>query len=314
MTRILVTEPEYFDEDARKELRKSGELVLRRLGRKPLEKIIPTIDVLVVRIETKVDRRLLGMAKRLKIIGSATTGLDHIDLEFAKGMGIKVISLHGIHTIPTAEHTMALMISLCRNIPWAHMSLSKGAWQRHRFIGRELNGKTLGIVGLGRIGKQVAKYAVQLGMNVTYYDPNVFRQPLARKITSLPKLLSGADILSIHASLTKETNGLIGRKEISQMKESSLLINTARGKIVDYTALLDALAKHAISGAAIDVFPNEPLENPADPIIAYARRHQNLLVTPHLGGSTREAIHRAGLEVSTKIGIALKANRREGKL
>ena len=306
MTRILVTEPEYFDEDAIKELKKSGELIIKRLSRKQLEKIIPSIDVLVVRIETKVDKALLRKAKRLKVIGSATTGLDHIDMDLAKRMGIKVISLHGIHTIPTAEHTMALMISLCRNIPWAHASLSKGVWQRYRFIGNELDGKTLGIIGLGRIGKQVAKYATGLGMNVIYYDPYVSGNSIAHKLSSLQKLLGAADIVSVHASLTKETEDLIGAKELRQMKKSSLLINTARGRIVNYTALLEALGKHKISGAAIDVFPNEPLANPKDQVIAYARAHQNLLVTPHLGGSTREAIHRAGLEVSTKIGIELR--------
>jgi D-3-phosphoglycerate dehydrogenase len=148
MTQILITEPEYFDDATRRVLGTIGEVRARRLSRRQLMAAMPGVDVLLVRIETRVDRVLLDRARRLRIIGSATTGLDHIDVAGAEERGIKVLSLHGTHTVPAAEHTMALLLSLCRKIPWAFASLKEGVWQRQRCVGRERPGKTLGIIGL----------------------------------------------------------------------------------------------------------------------------------------------------------------------
>ncbi len=297
--KILITEPEYFDSDAACILKSAGKVTAKRLTGAELESAIKNFDVVVVRVETHLDRRVLSRAKRLKIIGSATTGLNHIDTAYARRAGIKVISLHGTHTVPTAEHTFALMLSLARKIPWAFESLERGSWHRYRFIGEQLQGKTLGVIGLGRIGMQVARYARAFGMTVVYFDPYVDFRGFRR--VSLNNLLASSDIVTIHAMLTNETRRMIGYRELKRMKKSALLINTARGEIADDNSLIRALKGGIIAGAALDVFPDEPVPDARYPIIAYARRSRNLIVTPHIAASTKEAVHEAGLEIARKV-------------
>ena len=299
MVNILITEPEYFDRDAVRILRTLGKVTAQRLTKRKLENRIGDIEVLVIRIETVVDERLLKRARKLRLIGSATTGLDHIDVERTRKLGIKIISLHGAHTVPTAEHTVGLMLSLCRNSPWAFESLKGGRWQRHRFVGMQLQGKTLGIIGLGRIGKRVARYAKAFDMNVVYHDPYVASKVAQR--TTLDALLKKSDVVSVHATLTNETDGMIDEKRLRMMKKSAFLINTARGRIVSQSALLRALDQGVIQGAALDVFEKEPLEGRRNPMASYARRGRNLILTPHLGASTREAAHHAGIEIAAGI-------------
>ncbi|MDE1860229.1 MAG: hydroxyacid dehydrogenase [Candidatus Micrarchaeota archaeon] len=300
MYNILVLEPEYFDKEIIDLLRKAGKVRAKRLSRKQLEEAIPEVDVLIVRIEEHIDKDLLSVAKRLKIIGSVTTGLDHIDVEYAKGMGIKIINLHGLHTASTAEYTIGLMLSLLRRIPWSYKSLSRGVWKRYQFIGSILEGKTLGVVGLGRIGSRVATYARAFGMNVIYFDPYVDSSPIARRVT-LEELLRESDIVTVHAALTSGSKGELGYEEMKTMKKSAFLINTSRGAVVSEDALLEALKNKVIAGAAIDVFVNEPLTDKDNQLLAYARKHSNLLVTPHVAASTRESAHDASLEVAAAV-------------
>ncbi len=299
MAKILVTEPEYFSGEPIRILREAGTVALAAPGRQALKRKIKDAEVLVVRTGTKVDKDLLSAAPNLRLIASATTGLDHIDIEYAKAQGIRIISLHGTHTIPTAEHALALLLSLSRKIPWASRSLSSGVWKRYKFIGTELNGKTLGIIGLGRIGHRLAGYARALGMDVIAYDPYV--KPGRTRMVSLGYLLKNSDVISIHAMLTSRTCGMLSAKQFKLMKPSVLLVNTARGLIVDSTALLAALSQGRIAGASLDVFPEEPLSDRNDPLMVYAREHENLIVTPHLGASTSESVRKAGAEIARKV-------------
>ncbi len=304
MHEILVTEPEYLDNDAREALGRIGHVTAKRMSRNELEQIIPKIDVLFIRIDTAVDAALIDKAKNLKIIGSVTTGLNHIDMDYAGKRGITVVNLHGTHTISTAQHTFALMLALCRNIPWAYDNIRAGRWERYKFIGTELEGKTLGVVGIGRIGSQVAAYAKAFGMKTVAYDP--YAKPGdVPLVDSLDKLLAQADIVTIHAMLTDETQGLMGAKQFARMKKGALLVNTARAEIVDQAALLQALGSGQLGGAAFDVFAKEPVENIEDPMVKYAIGHRNLILTPHIGASTKEAAHAACLEIAGSIEKAL---------
>ncbi len=302
--KILITEPEYFGAEAREILAKQGRVVAKRLTRDALEKRIPEFDAIIVRIETRLDSELLSKAKRLKVIGSTTTGMDHIDESYAKSHGISIINLHGTHTIPTAEHALALMLSLSRKIPWAHAALSRGEWKRYKYIGMQLNGRTLGVIGLGRIGKQVAEYAKALGMHIIAYDPYVKSEEI--KMVSLDTILKEADVITIHSALLDETRGMIGAKEFAMMKKNAILVNTARGEIIDQHALADALSKGIIAGAAVDVFPKEPMEE-SNVLRAYAKKHKNLIITPHISASTDTAVMSAGIEIATKVAEALKS-------
>ena len=309
--KILVTEPQYLSGKALGILKGCGSVVAKKMGRGELQRQILDADALMVRIDTTIDKKLLQKAGKLRIIGSVTTSLDHIDLDYARRLGVKVVNLNGAHTVPTAEYAIGMILALCRNVPWAHQSLSRGVWKRYMFIGRELNGKILGIVGFGKIGKQVALYARAFGMKVLYYDPYVKSSKLGERASSLEGLLRQSDIVTVHALLTKETDNMIDYKQILMMKKDALLLTSAaKGRVVNTTALLRALEGKRIAGAAIDVFPSEPLENPRDPLVAYARKNRNLLITPHIGGSTHEAVERASVEIATAIAQELKSGKK----
>lgn len=305
MLRILILEPEYFDRSSVSLLGKAGKVTARRMSRKELEARIKDFDAVMVRIETRLDKRLLSKARRLRVIGSATTGLDHIDMRYARKKGIKVFSLYRTHTTPTAEHTMALMLALVRKLPWAHDSLSRGEWRRHMFIGTQLSGKTLGIIGFGNIGRAVARLAKPFGMRIQYYDPYI-KSGAAKRI-GLRSLLSSSDIITIHAGLSGETRGMLGPKEFAAMKKRPFVINTARGEIVDNVQLIRALKSGRIRGAALDVFPHEPVSGGERAVLNYARKNQKLLLTPHIGASTHEALHDAGLSVAKAVVYELKS-------
>jgi D-3-phosphoglycerate dehydrogenase / 2-oxoglutarate reductase len=296
--KILITEPEYFDEETVAVLRKCGSVTRKRVTKKELESIVKDYEVLIVRIETRIDRKVLDNAKKLKVIGSATTGLEHINQNYAKKHGVKIFSLHGEHTVSTAEHTMALIFALSRRIPWANESMKQGNWKRYLFIGRQLSGKTLGIIGLGRIGSTVAAYARAIDMNVIYYDPYVNSKRY--KKAKLESVMKKSDIVTIHAELTARDRKMIGAKEIGMMKHDAVLINTARAKIVDYGALIGALKKNKIAGAALDVFENEPVGGDSQ-ISVYAKENDNLILTPHIGASTKEAAHYAGMKIANDV-------------
>jgi len=303
MYKILITEPEYFPEESVAVLKRIGNVVSKRLDRKHLLEEINDVDILVVRIETLVDKELLKNAKKLKMIASATTGIEHVDVMEAEKRGIKIISLSGTHTLPTTEYTFALILSLVRKIPWAFENMKRGRWERYKFFGGELEGKTLGIIGLGRIGSKVASYAKAFGMKVIAHDPYVDAEKvkgLNTELTSLENILKKSDIITIHAMLTNETENMIGMKEFKMMKSNALLINVARGQIVNEKDLIKALRSKMLSGAALDVYSSEPMEE-GNELVRYAKENNNLLLTPHIAASTEESIRSVAIYVAQKI-------------
>lgn len=301
--RILVTEPEYFTPASLCTMRKVGIVRAERLSRKKLLEAVRDVDVLVVRIETKVDASLIKRAKNLKCVVSATTGLNHIDTVLLKKRGIPLFSLTGAHSVPTAEHAIALLFSVARKIPWANAYMARGRWKRWEFMGTELAGKTLGVFGIGRIGAQVAKRAGALGLYVIAHDPYVSAREVkargARKV-GWREFLRKSDFISLHAPLTRETHNMFSSSAFTAMKPSAILINTARGAIVKENALLSALLRRKIKSAAMDVYPEEPLA-PSSPLRRYARTHENLILTPHIAASTHEAVGRASMHSAEMI-------------
>ncbi len=268
----------------------------------PKEDILQRIaeyEALMVRSGTKVTRDIIEKGTNLKIIGRAGVGVDNIDVESATERGIVVVNSPGGNTRAAAEHTIALMLALARNIPQAHRMLKQGQWQRSKFMGVEVYGKKLGIIGLGRIGREVAKRAKGLGMEVIACDPYISEEWAERigvQLVDLPTLLSEADIVTIHTPLTKETRHLLGEKELRMMKKGARIINTARGGIVDEYALAKAIGEGIISGAAIDVFEQEP-PPPDHPLLQL----EQVIVTPHLGASTVEAQEYVAIDVAEQI-------------
>ncbi len=265
---------------------------------------IPDFHALVVRSRTKVTRDVIARGAALRVIGRCGVGLDNIDVAAARERGVAVVSAAGASAVSVAELTLGLMISLVRRIPEADASVRAGKWERSRFMGSELNGKTLGIIGLGNIGREVALRARAFGMNVLYYDPYLPAGAAAGSpVTASPlkDLLETADIISIHIPLSDETRHLIGADAFEGMKAGAFLLNVSRGGIVDETALLAALRGGHLAGAALDVFETEPPERSditSDP---------RVIVCPHIGASTKEAQERAGIEVARRVVEILRA-------
>ncbi|MEZ0395252.1 MAG: NAD(P)-dependent oxidoreductase [Anaerolineales bacterium] len=295
--RILNLEPENYSPEALAILQSLGEVEAGPLDRAALLERIGEFEVLIVRLAHQIDRQVLERAGRLKVIVSATTGLDHIDLECAAGRGITVLSLRGetdfLRRIPaTAEHTWALLLALVRRVPAAHASVLAGEWQRDRFRGSDLAGKSLGLLGLGRIGEKVARYGLAFGMQVLAYDPYRADWPgEVERLSSQADLLVRSQVFSIHVPLNAETENLIGAAELALLPPGALLINTARGQVLDEAALLAALESGRLGGAALDVLCDERRASLVEsPLVRYARRHDNLILTPHIGGATRESM------------------------
>lgn len=301
--KILVVSPDYFAEDILSDLKDVATVDSKKLSREELLTEIENYDAVLTRVDVKFDKEVLENASNIKVIGSATTGIDHIDVDYANSRNIKIINLSGTHTIPTAEHTFSMILALARKIPWAYESLKRGEWDRRRFFGIELNGKTLGTIGFGKIGSRVAKYAKGFGMNVLTYDPYINKN-LANEIevtiTSLDDVLQNSDVITIHAFLSSETRKMINSDAFSKMKKTALLINAARGEIVDEDGLLNALENSRIAGAALDVFDEEPLPQNSK-LIEYAKNNDNLIITPHIAASTKESIYNAAKEVVQKV-------------
>ncbi len=259
-------------------------------------------DAIIVRSATRITRELIERASRLKVIGRAGVGVDNVDVDAASERGIIVANAPQSTIVSASEHTVGLLLALSRNIPQAHALLSEGRWDRSRFAGVELAGKTLGLVGFGRIGQQVARRATGLEMRVLAHDPFIsperYRSLGVERAETLDDLLAVADFVSLHANLTPDTRGLIGARELARMKDGVRLVNVARGELVDESALVEALDSGKVSGAALDVFPDEPYSGP---LLGRA----NVIVTPHLGASTREAQDRAGVIVAEQVAAAL---------
>ena len=261
-------------------------------------------DALIVRSQTRIDSELLAAAApRLSVVGVASVGIDRIDLEAATRAGVMVVNAPTGNTIAAAEHTMALMLALLRHIPAADASVRNHEWQRSRFTGRELRGKVLGIIGLGKIGKAVAHRAAGFEMRLLAHDPYLTEQQAAEvgaRLVGLPELLHRSDVITVHAPLSEQTRGLIGRAQLEAMKPGAFVLNVARGGIVDEHALAASLASGHLAGAGFDVFPIEPM-TPENPL----RAVPNLVLTPHLGASTVEAQERVGIEVAEQLVSAL---------
>jgi D-3-phosphoglycerate dehydrogenase len=274
-----------------------------------LLEIMPRYDALVVRSETKVTAPLIAAGARLRIIARAGVGVDNIDVEAATRRGIVVVNSPLGNINAAAEHTVALLLTLARHIAPANASLRAGRWERAKFVGAEVRGKTLGIVGLGKVGAEVARRAGDggLGMRLIAADPYAAPET-ARKLNvelmTLEELLPQADFLTIHTALTGGTRGLLGAEELALLKPAARIINCARGGIVDEAALLDALNAGKLAGAALDVLTKEPPGD--DPTLHALIEHPLVVVTPHLGASTEEAQVSVALDVAEQIGEALR--------
>ena len=272
--------------------------VLTGLSEEELVEKIPEYDALVIRSGTQVTRKVIEAADKLKIVGRAGVGVDNVDVDAATEKGIIVVNAPEGNMLSAAEHTIAMMMALARNIAQANESLKSKKWERSKFMGVEVNGKTLGVIGLGRIGAEVAKRAQGLSMNILAYDPFVSDErakEMGVTMMSVQEIVKLADFITVHTPLTKETRNIIDAEEFALMKSNARVINCARGGIINEQALADALNANKIAGAAIDVFVNEP---PFDsPLIDC----KTLIATPHLGASTKEAQINVAVSVAEEV-------------
>ncbi len=302
--RILVTDP--LAKEGIERLRDEEGFEVREaigLNEEELIKLIPEYDGLIIRSGTKVTKRVMDAAVNLKVIGRAGTGLDNVDIEAATKKGIIVMNTPEGNTVSAAEHAISMMLALSRNIPQANVSIKKGEWNRKKFMGSEVYGKTLGIIGLGRIGSEVAKRAQGLKMKIVAYDPFVSKEKaeeLGITLLELDQLLPQVDYLTLHVPLTPQTKNLIGEREISLMKRGARIINCARGGIINEDALYQALKEGKIKGAALDVFEKgKPFDSPLLEL-------DSVILTPHLGASTEEAQKRVATDIALQVIDALK--------
>ncbi len=297
---VLITDP--IAPDGLGPLTDGSGFVVHRVPRAAdadLEKLVPSANAWLVRSETKITEAWLDRAKALRLVGRAGVGVDNIDLTAASRRGILVMNVPGANTLAATEHAFALLLSLARNVPQAHAELKGGQWKRERWTGVELAGKTLGVVGLGRIGREVAKRALAFEMTVVGYDPflpHAEIQKLGIEPADLPEVLRRADFLTLHASLTDKTRRMINADSLKLMKPEARLVNCARGELIDEAALAEALREGRLKAAALDVFSKEPLPKDS-PLLGV----ENLLLTPHLGASTQEAQIKVALELARNV-------------
>ena len=302
MVKILISDP--IAPEGIDLLKAQAEVDVKR-GLKPQElmDVLGDYEALIVRSETQVTSEVIQAGERLQVIARAGIGVDNIDLKAATSMGIAVVNAPTGNTVAAAEHTLALILSLARNVPQAHQSLKQGKWERSTFMGIEVRNKTLGIIGLGRVGSEVARRAQSFGMSLIAYDPFVapdYARILGVELVSMEKLLSDADFVTIHTPLGDSTHHLIGSRELAMMKPGARIVNVARGELIDDEALIEALDQDKLAGAALDVFSQEP---PGEsPIV----NHPKVVVTPHLGASTREAQREVAIEVAEQVMAVLR--------
>jgi len=302
MPRILVSEE--LAESGLAKMRAAGHEVDVRVGLSPeeLRQAIKGAHALVVRSATNVDDALLAAGTDLLVVGRAGVGLDNVDIEAATRRGVMVANAPESNIVSAAEHTMAMLLAVARNVPQAHAALVQGRWERSKWEGVELFDKVLGVAGLGRIGKLVAQRAAGFGMRIMAYDPFVSEErarAMNIELVDLDTLIEQSDFLTVHLPKTKETIGLIDAAAMKRAKNSLRIINVARGGIVDETDLADAVKNGVIAGAALDVFSKEPMTD--SPLFGI----DGIVVTPHLGASTTEAQDRAGDHIADQINLAL---------
>ena len=277
--------------------------VMVELSKAELLEVIGGYDALVVRSQTQVDADVIAAGKRLKVIARAGVGVDNVDLDAATRSGIVVCNAPQSNIISAAEHTFAMLLAVARNIPQAHAALTEGRWERSRWTGTEVYGKTLGVLGLGRIGSLVASRAQAFGMDVIAYDPFLAPERAARMdvelLPTVEAVLGRSDFVTVHLPRTPETANLLDADRLALMRPDARLINVARGGIIDEAALADALRSGRLAGAALDVFASEPLND--SPLFGLP----NVVLTPHLGASTSEAQDKAGTQVAEYVTLAL---------
>jgi D-3-phosphoglycerate dehydrogenase / 2-oxoglutarate reductase len=255
-------------------------------------------DAFIIRSRTKVDRAVLDRATKLKLVARPGTGLDNVDVEYAKAKGVTVVNSPESLVEAVAEHVLGLMLAVSRKTVQADSSTKAGKWEKNTLIGRELKGKVLGIVGLGRIGRRIGEVAKVVGMNIIVYDvivlPKEVLAELGARVVSLDELFSASDYITLHVPMTPETSRLVGPARLAQMKKGAVLVNTSRGGVVDEEALAAALREERIGGAALDVFETEP---PTGAILTAP----NVILTPHIGGQTEEAQENAITVIGEKV-------------
>lgn len=271
--------------------------------RPALLEAVADADALLVRSATKVDAEVLAASTRLKVVARAGVGLDNVDVPASTARGVMVVNAPTSNIVSAAEHAVALLLSVARQVPAAHATLQAGTWKRSSFNGIELNGKTVGVVGLGKIGQLFAARVAAFGVNLIAYDPYVSAARAAQlgiELVTLEELLERSDAISIHLPKTPETKGLIGADQLAKAKRGVIVVNAARGGLVDEQALADAVREGQVGGAGIDVFSTEPTTE--SPLFGVP----NIVVTPHLGASTTEAQDRAGTDVARSVLLALQ--------
>ena len=271
-----------------------------------LLKAVTESDALITRSGTAVTQELVNAGDRLRIVGRAGVGLDNVDVDACTARGILVINAPTANIMSATEHTMAMLLSLCRNIPEAHASVKRGEWTRSKFMGTELHGKTLGIIGLGRIGTRVTTRARAFGMHVLAYDPYIapsVAEKVGAEMVSLDDLLARADVITVHTPLTDETRGMIQAQHFAKMKDGVIVLNIARGGIYDEAALANALNSGKVSGAAVDVFVTEP-PGKDHPLL----NAKNIILSPHIGANTIEAQDRVAVQTAEMVIDALRGS------
>ena len=311
--RVRIAEPDRFSPAARRVLETVADVDDEPCPRARIAEALERCEVFWFRLAHRIDASVLPRFPRCRILATPVTGLDQIDLDACRERGIEVVSLQGEveflrNVRATAELTVALTLALLRHIPEAARAAESGNWNRDLFAGRELFGKTAGLVGMGRLGSLVADYFRAFGMNVLGYDVRPdFPRDRARRVESLESLLPACDVVSLHVSYGPGSRGLFGREALARMKPEAVLVNTSRGGVLDEEALLEALAEGRIAGAALDVLEGEPDIAAAHPVLRYARAHANLIVVPHIGGRTAESLEKTELFLAWKVAARLAA-------
>lgn len=305
--KVLVSDG--IDKQGAELLKAAGLTVDEKIGLKPEElvKVIPEYDAIIVRSATKVTKEVIDAGKNLKAIGRAGVGLDNVDSVAAKARNIKVMNTPAATSVTVAELALGLMLSCARSIPQATQSLKEGKWEKKAFKGFELFGKTLGLVGVGRIGTELAKRAKAMGMKVIAYDPFVKTHEIA-EITGLDDVLAQSDFISLHLPKTEQSKHMLGKEQFAKMKPTAVLVNCARGGVVEENALYEALSTGKLKAAALDVFETEPVDKTPEAKEFYARLFKlpNFIGTPHVGAQTAEGQRRAGIGIAEAVRDALK--------
>ncbi len=312
--RILNTEPGRLSQEARLALRELALVDEVEADRKHLLENVSEYHGLFIGLRNIVDREVLARAEQLRCIVTPTTGLNHIDMAFAEAKGVTVLSLRGetefLSTVSaTAELAWGMLLALVRKIPAANQSVMAGEWARDNFYGNELRGRTLGILGFGRLGRMLCAYGQAFGMKVLTHDIRPVSVVDVESV-GLTELLERSDVISVNLALNDASRGMLGREEFSHVKQGAFLLNTARGEILDEDALLEGLVTGRLAGAAIDVMAGETSGNQSwlkdSKLHAYARDHSNLLITPHIGGVTYESVEKTNRFIIQKLANFLR--------